>query len=194
MGFLEVGVAGGEAGGGAGIVGDFVALEDECRRLEVGDAGGEVGEAAVVEPGGGAGNWHAIGEGHGFGADDFGAGLEAEGFGDAGGGVFDFIREAERGERGGLTPEAFAEAGTLADGVGEAPDGAHEGAAALFGDDDAFFGEDREGAADGVAIGGKPFCENGFGGETIAIGEFPADDVEADGIGDLTPEGDAAGN
>lgn len=194
MGFLEVGVAGGQAGGGAGIVYDFIALEDQGRRLEVGDAGGEVGEAAVVEPGGGAGDRHAIGEGHGFGADDLDAGFEAEGLGDPGGGVFDFVREAERGQRGCLALESFAEAGALADGVGKAADGADEGAAALFGDDDAFFGKDREGAADGVAIGGKPFCEKGFGGEAIAIGEFAADDVEADGIGDLTPEGDAAGN
>lgn len=193
-GFFDVGVAGGDAGGGADVVGETVAFEGACDRIELGEAGGEIWKLAIGEPGGGARERHAIGERNRFEPHDLGAGFEAEGFGDLGAGVIDAVAQGVGDDGVRLALEAFAESGALADGVAEAANTSYESAAALFGDDDAFFGQHREGAANRVAVGGKAFGKKGFGGEAIAIGEFAADDIEADGIGDLTPEGDAAGS
>src|SRR5690606_21181299 len=104
---------------------------------------------------------------------------------------FDVLGQ-QTGDQGfGLSLQAIAKPCALADRVDESLDVAHEGAAALFGDDDMLLGEDRQGASDSVAVSGKPLCQKGFRGKAVPRRKFAADDVEADAVGDLTPECDA---
>ena len=97
------------------------------------------------------------------------------------------MAQAARGEAGRLALESLAEAGAPADRIAEAAGIAHKSAATLFRDHHPLLGQHGYGAPHRVAVGGKAFRQNGFGGQTVTARQLAADNVEANRIGNAAP-------
>ena len=153
---------------------------------------GKIGKARVVDPAGGARQRPAIGERQGFEPGEARAGGDAERAGEGGGGGFAGVAEQAAFEGARLPGETLGKAGAAADAIAEAAGVFDKAAAALFGAHHALLLQHRQRPAHGVAVGGKALRQRCLAAQPVAGSELAADDVEAEGVGDPAPQGDAA--
>jgi hypothetical protein len=120
------------------------------------------------------------------------AGPYAQRRGHIGIGIFEARGQHAARNRARLSGQVLRKSGALADTIADPARLIDKAAPALFGADDAFGLQGREGPADGMPIGGKAIGQFRLPGKPFARQALAADNVEPDGIGNAPPEGDTA--